>query len=273
MVILVRKQASIWGRLRSSEKRVKRKQALVGSKQMKGGSPMKRAIIVVAILMLAAGRQSSFGQSGSLDDQLAKATPAATVGTVHQLPFASVGNSIELSIANGASLPLSQVTVEAAAVPGWIRFKETRQTLPLLKANQELPVLFTFSVDKKAPVGKEETIAFRILSSTGETWAKEIRVKVAPPERFELFHNYPNPFNPTTTISYQLPTDSRVSLKIYNLLGQQIAVLADEDQPAGYHQAVFEAGRFSTGMYVYRLSFTDQRGDRHFSQKRMILLK
>ena len=96
---------------------------------------MKRAVIVVTILMLVAGMRLTLAQSTRPDDQVAKSTQAAAVGTVYQLPFASVGNSIELSIANAASLPLSQVTVQAAAVPGWIRFKETRQTLPLLKAN------------------------------------------------------------------------------------------------------------------------------------------
>lgn len=234
---------------------------------------MKRAVIVVAILMLVAGMRLTLAQSTRPDDQLAKATPAATVGTVYQLPFASVGNSIELSIANAASLPLSQVTVEAAAVPGWIRFKDTRQTLPLLKANQELPVLFTFSVDKTAPVEKEETIAFRILSSTGETWAKEIRVKVAPPERFELFHNYPNPFNPTTTISYQLPTDSRVHLKVFDLLGREVATVVDETEAAGYYQKRFDATRLSSGMYVYQVVATDKQGNRQIARKAMVLVK
>ena len=234
---------------------------------------MKRAVIVVAILMLVAGMRLTLAQSTRPDDQVAKATEGAAVGTVYQLPYASVGNSIELSVANAASLPLSQVTVQAAAVPGWIRFKETRQTLPLLKANQELPVLFTFSVDKTAPVGKEETIAFRILSSTGESWTKEIRVKVAPPEKFELFQNYPNPFNPSTTISYQLPADSRVHLKVFDLLGREVATVVDETEAAGYYQKTFDATRVSSGMYVYQVVATDKQDKRQVVRKKMLILK
>ena len=234
---------------------------------------MKRAITVVALLMLAAGTRPSIAQSARPDDQLNKAVRAGTVGPVYQLPFASVGNSIELSIANTASLPLSKVTVEAAKIPGWIRFMETTQTLPLLKASQELPVLFTFSVDKTAPVRKEESITFRIVSATGENWTKEIRVSVAPPERFELFHNYPNPFNPTTTISYQLPADSRVNLKVFDLLGREVTTVVDETEPAGYYQKTFDGTGFSSGMYVYQIVATDEHGNRQVARKAMVLVK
>lgn len=204
---------------------------------------------------------------------LVVAAQTVSAQTAYQLPFASVGNSIELSIANTASLPLSKVTVEATGIPGWIHFREARQTLLLLKANQELPVLFTFSVDKTAPVGKEASITFRIVSSTGENWTKEIRVSVSPPERFELFHNYPNPFNPTTTISYQLPTDSRVHLKVFDLLGREVATVVDETEAPGYYQKTFDATRFSSGMYVYQIIATDKQGNRQVARKAMVLVK
>ena len=234
---------------------------------------MKKGVASLVILALGTAPQLGVAQSVRPDGQLDKAVAAGTVGTAYQLPFASVGNSIELSIANAASLPLSKVTVEAAAVPGWIRFKETRQTLRWLKANQELPVLFTFSVDKIAPVGKEASISFRIVSSTGESWTREIRVSVAPPEQFELFQNYPNPFNPTTTISYQLPTDSRVHLKVFDLLGREVATVVDETEAAGYHQKTFDATRLSSGMYVYQIVATDKNGSRQIAQKAMVLVK
>lgn len=153
---------------------------------------MKRAIIVIAILLLAAGTRPSGAQ------------------TVYELPFASTDNGIELTVANTTGLALSGVTVEATGLPGWLKFKETRQSLPLLKANQETPVVFTFSVDRSAPVNTEHVVAFRISAEGGQTWSKQIKVSVTPPEKFELFQNYPNPFNPTTTINYQLSfTDER----------------------------------------------------------------
>ncbi len=71
---------------------------------------------------------------------------------------------------------------------------------------------------------------------------------------FQLKGNYPNPFNPTTTISYNLPADMPATLAVYNTLGEQVAVLAKGVQSAGEHTAVFDASRFASGIYYYRLT-------------------
>ena len=63
----------------------------------------------------------------------------------------------------------------------------------------------------------------------------------ALPERFELGANYPNPFNPSTMIPYQLPASMHVRLEVFNLLGQRVATLVDGEQPAGFHTASWDA--------------------------------
>ncbi len=73
------------------------------------------------------------------------------------------------------------------------------------------------------------------------------------PREFHLSQNYPNPFNPSTTIRYELPSRSHVVLKIFNLLGQEVATLADEEKAAGRYEVRWDASRFSSGMYLYRL--------------------
>jgi hypothetical protein len=80
-----------------------------------------------------------------------------------------------------------------------------------------------------------------------QTIGKEI------PKEFALRQNYPNPFNPSTIISYQLPIDSYVKLKVYNLLGQEVAALVDREQFAGYHEAVWDASSFPSGVYYYQI--------------------
>ncbi len=92
--------------------------------------------------------------------------------------------------------------------------------------------------------------------------------KHGKPTQFELFQSYPNPFNPTATIAYNLPEDVHVSLKIFNVLGQLVSTLVDEIQLAGYKQVTFNATTLPTGVYMYRLeagNFT--------AVKKMILAK
>jgi hypothetical protein len=83
---------------------------------------------------------------------------------------------------------------------------------------------------------------------------------------FELEQNYPNPFNPGTTIKYKLPQASLVNLKVYNVLGQEVATLVDESQPAGIHAVQFDGSGLSSGVYFYRLSAGD------FVQTRKLML-
>jgi hypothetical protein len=77
------------------------------------------------------------------------------------------------------------------------------------------------------------------------------------PAQFGLEQNYPNPFNPSTTIRYGLPKSSFVTLTVFNMLGQQIAQLVNEQQSAGYHDVVFNADGLASGVYFYRFHSGD----------------
>jgi hypothetical protein len=89
-----------------------------------------------------------------------------------------------------------------------------------------------------------------------------------PRASFRLAQNYPNPFNPTTTIAYQLPVGSQVSLKIYDVLGREVATLVNTRQSAGYYTFTLNASNLATGIYFYRL----QAGN-FVSTKKMMLVK
>jgi len=88
------------------------------------------------------------------------------------------------------------------------------------------------------------------------------------PEEYKLAQNYPNPFNPTTTVEYALPEATHVTLVVYDILGRRIETLIDTDQPAGYHQLIWNAKNVPSGMYFYKL----QAGD-YAETKKMALLK
>jgi hypothetical protein len=96
---------------------------------------------------------------------------------------------------------------------------------------------------------------------------------VEVPETFGLDQNYPNPFNPETTINYQLPEESRVRVAVYNLLGQQVRILVDKEQPAGRYTVLWDGrNRFgqgmSSGLYIVRMNAGNFVADR-----KMLLLK
>lgn len=189
------------------------------------------------------------------------------------IPFSSTGNVIELAVENSTTLQSTNVSVEASVVPSWLRFTKGKEVIAELSGNTEQTVSFTFSVEKTAPVGKTEKLTFVISTENGQSWTKEISVKVGPPEKFELFQNYPNPFNPATTISYQLTADSRVSLKIYNMIGQEVATLADGDKTVGYHQETWNASAVASGAYIYRLVAKDASGKETVEKRMMMVLK
>ena len=95
------------------------------------------------------------------------------------------------------------------------------------------------------------------------------------PKDYSLDQNYPQPFNPSTTIRYALPTDSKVILKVYNLLGQVVATIVDGEVGAGYQSAQWNASACASGVYFYRIEATSTgRTAKTFTQvKKMVLVK
>ena len=86
------------------------------------------------------------------------------------------------------------------------------------------------------------------------------------PSSYSLNQNYPNPFNPTTTITYTLPSEGFVTLKVYDILGNEVAALVNGRQNAGSHSVLFDASRLASGVYLYKLSSGD------FKQARKLIL-
>jgi regulation of enolase protein 1 (concanavalin A-like superfamily) len=87
------------------------------------------------------------------------------------------------------------------------------------------------------------------------------------PTEFALEQNYPNPFNPATQIEFSVPTESRVTIEVYNLLGQRVATLLDEVRSVGYHVVKFDAASMPSGLYLYRMA----AGQTSFIRKMMLV--
>jgi hypothetical protein len=116
--------------------------------------------------------------------------------------------------------------------------------------------------------GSDVTIAYKLTDVTGISASKP-----DVPTGFSLSQNYPNPFNPTTVINYQLPANSFVTLKVYDILGREVATLVNEMQSEGEYSTKFDGSKFSSGVYLYRLEAVRSDGERFVATNRMVLIK
>lgn len=107
----------------------------------------------------------------------------------------------------------------------------------------------------------------------GTTEEQEPTVKNEIPEGFMMDQNYPNPFSSVTTIRYAIPVEAKVSLGVYNELGQRVSQLTEGKMSAGYHQSMFDATKLASGIYICRLLAVDAEGKPVLITKKMIVAK
>jgi hypothetical protein len=135
--------------------------------------------------------------------------------------------------------------------------------------NNGLPYLNTFTV--RSAVGEPNRL---FVSTFGgsiyrvDQTLTSVQNQMSVPHAFALDQNFPNPFNPTTTISYSVPKTAHVTLKVYDLLGKEVAVIVNELQDAGPHQTRFDASIFPSGVYFYRLKTGE-----YMQTRKLVLIK
>ena len=108
-----------------------------------------------------------------------------------------------------------------------------------------------------------------------EIYSSEIEINFNnSPSEYKLAQNYPNPFNPTSIIQYELPFDSKVIIKIYNVIGNEVSTLINEIISAGNYEVQFNAKNFPSGVYFYSIKAVSTDGKKNFSTvKKMVLMK
>jgi 3-phytase len=137
--------------------------------------------------------------------------------------------------------------------------------------NSNSPKDYSFTDDLTLTPDLTYTLRYRLkqLDTDGKfEYSKVIEVELGSPQKFELSQNYPNPFNPETKITYSLTESGNVKLTVYNLLGEQVAVLVNEFKEAGFHTINFNAENLLSGIYIYRIN-AEQFSD----TKKMLLIK
>ena len=163
-------------------------------------------------------------------------------------------NPLGLPVAQSTGLNATEVVRYVPTVAGVFNFQVVNATL-----NPTSYTLYTINTTPVVALPKTAT-----------------RVQEEKPKSFALEQNHPNPFNPSTLIRYQLPAESYVTLKVYDLLGQEITTLVDEVRDAGYWETSWDASGVGSGIYFYKLIARQKDGGQDGSfveTKRMMLVK
>jgi hypothetical protein len=126
----------------------------------------------------------------------------------------------------------------------------------------------TFSLEVDG-VNELSDVNGNVLAKSG---LKAASVESFIPKEFALEQNYPNPFNPSTVIEYALPENARVTLTIYNVLGQEVSRLIDVEQEAGVYKFNWNASSLASGVYIYNMK-VEGATKNYTDTKRMMLLK
>jgi len=184
------------------------------------------------------------------------------------------GNRLELTVANESSTASEGVEVRVGKHPAWITFTAKTREFGDIVARGEATATLPFDVGRVVSTDRKDTLEFLITDNSGLIWTKSVIIRYTGPTVFALDQNFPNPFNPSTTIQYQLPADSRVSLKVYDMLGREVATIVNEERPSGYHEVRWIASNTASGVYFYRLEAQPLNGGHRFqSVRRLMVLK
>jgi hypothetical protein len=131
---------------------------------------------------------------------------------------------------------------------------------------------YTFT-DKNLEIGSYSYRLKQVDFDGTSEYSEIVEADVIAPEVFALEQNYPNPFNPSTKIKFSLAADSKVSLTVFDVLGQEVANLISGNLAAGSHEINFNASNINSGVYFYRIDATAVDGTNFTSVKKMILTK
>ncbi len=194
------------------------------------------------------------------------------------LTFSYPKDLVELIGVKGAQEGVLYNDVDGEVKIAWVDLTGGQSPMTLKSGDMALVLQFkptekftdgtSFSIEAQ---GENEiaSVDGKVINKAG---LKAATVESFVPKAFALSQNYPNPFNPSTVIEYSLPENSKVTLTIYNILGQEVARILDQQQEAGVYKVNWNATGFASGVYIYNIS-VEAPTKNYTDSKRMMLLK
>ncbi len=154
-----------------------------------------------------------------------------------------------------------------------LKFSDKIEEQIVLNPKETKEIVYTFDVDYNIGNIEADTIEFMITDNKSVYLTKQFVLNYGVPTEYKLEQNFPNPFNPATKIRYSIPPNvnremSNVILKVYDILGNEVTTLVNEQKEPGYYEVDFNASQFASGVYIYRLI-----SGNFISTKKMMVLK
>lgn len=203
---------------------------------------------------------SDFGSPGNVQGQSALPVELTT------FTAAIIDQNVELNWetateVNNYGFEIERASTSSAAGKSW-------ETLGFVEGhgNSNSPKFYSYTDNTIEASGKYNYRLKQIDIDGTFEYSDVVEANLGAPESYELDQNYPNPFNPTTSIRFNLPMDSNVKLTVFNVLGQEVAELINENITAGYHSVNFDGSSLNSGIYFYQLETND------FTQIRKMML-
>lgn len=174
--------------------------------------------------------------------------------SVYQLTPGTKNNQLILQLFNQSeTLAATDIKVILENIPSSLVFTSNIQELSSLQPSELKEIQLSFDVLRNINSSSTDTLMIIVTGSDNLLYEKSFIFNYITPKEFKLEQNYPNPFNPLTKIRYEVPIKSKISLKVFDILGNELTTLVDQIQEPGYYEIDFSASELSSGIYFSRL--------------------
>ena len=202
-------------------------------------------------------------QGSPVPVELISFTATSIASTLRQssVQRSSASNSVTIQLNWTTATEVNNYGFEvqcSSVIPGLTRNLQEWETIGFVEGhgNSNSPKEYNF-VDTDASTQLSNPLNYRLkqIDTDGSfEYSETITVELGLPTEYSLKQNYPNPFNPSTIITYQIPKEGFVTLKVYDVLGREVATLVNENKQAGKYSLEFSSKQLSSGTYFYRLT-------------------
>lgn len=224
---------------------------------------MKHAIITLVLVLILAITEVNFAQN------------------TYILQPGEKNNQVVLELSNiSTTEAATDIEVKLIRKSKNLKFISEEKILNNLAQTTQSEIPFSFDVEYNIGETNADTIeflitdrAYRQTGNKGISLTKQFVLEYSVPTEYRLEQNYPNPFNPVTKIRYSVPQNTgskmqNIELIIYDILGNKVTTLVNEQKKTGYYEVEFNASQFASGVYIYRLQAND-----FIATKKMLLIK